>query len=199
MQLARIGTYRCFFEVLGPAAGRSLLDVGCGIGRFALAAHAFGWRVMGIDPSATALRVGAPHAPFPLRQETIADHLRANVAYDVVTAFEVVEHLDDPLPFVRDLRSALKPDGSLFVTVPNWDCPAVRSSTVPEHLPPWHVLFFGRRALAALLRAAGLRRVRMGWVFCAAPRRVDPLIRWWANRLLRPARVAPGLWACGVR
>src|SRR6185369_2907064 len=76
--------------------------------------------------------------------------------FDFVTNFQVLEHLDDPVPFVRALRAALKPDGTLMLTTPN------RLTTVSEN--PYHVReyvaeelrdlmapIFGRVELASVL------------------------------------------------
>jgi len=100
---ARIPTYRVFFDNTPLAQRRSLLDVGCGVGRFCHAAHAHGWDVTGIDPSSAAIEIGAPLAPFPLVCQSLADLARTGRRFDQITAFEVVEHVPAPLELVRQI------------------------------------------------------------------------------------------------
>lgn len=188
---ARIPTYRPFFEHL-QARGRSLLDVGCGVGRFCRAAASHGWAVSGIDVSARAIEIGAPTAPFPMRVAKVEELVSAGERYDVVTSFEVVEHLADPLAFLQNLRALLRERGEVFLTVPHWEHPEVQSSTRADWVPPVHLTFFTAAALAALVERAGLRVIAAGQIRMGSP--------WggrggWLGRIGRRAlgRPAPGL------
>lgn len=100
--------------------GRSVLDVGCGLGK-------------GTD----ILRSAAPHAdgqdldPQLSARGAITKPLSdfATQSYDVVVSIEVVEHVDDPPEFVRQLaRIARK---GFFITTPNW---TASRCTWPFHL-----------------------------------------------------------------
>jgi 2-polyprenyl-3-methyl-5-hydroxy-6-metoxy-1,4-benzoquinol methylase len=107
--------------------------------------------------------------------------------YDLVTAIEVIEHLENPIGFLRSVGRLLKPDGLAVVTTPNVDSVAARLRFVftgtirqleaagePTHITPifWDLL---RRQWIPL---AGLQ-LRGHWVFPVnGYSRMRPLNRW---------------------
>lgn len=95
-----------------------ILDLGCGTGRNVALLTAFG-RALGADPSPEALRiarglglsgrlVGASAERLPFRDG----------AFDLVTALDVLEHLEDDLLGMAEIRRVLRPDGFLLAAVP---------------------------------------------------------------------------------
>lgn len=191
-------TYRSFFEQVRRFPGARLLDAGCGVGRFGHAAYARGWDVTGIDVSALAIATGREFAPFPLRTGTIEELIEQGEQFDVVTAFEVLEHLTSPLQFLLGATRLLRPGGQVFCTVPNWGSTLVQNSTRPDWLPPIHLLFFTKPALHRAGELSGLASVTTG-VISTDPMPVGILsrARWLARRLLHPGREPLGLWLHG--
>lgn len=193
-------TYWPFFREVPQQRGAALLDVGCGVGKFALAAHARGWKVTGIDVSEDALTVARRHAGVTLRKALLADLVREGARFQALTAFEVVEHVERPISFLREARDLLSDGGHLFCTVPNWDCEEVRRATRPDWLPPVHVNFFSRSALLAAGAAAGFSSVNVGYIDTDPPlpgtlRRA----KWALKRVLRRPRPQLGLWLHATR
>ena len=200
---ARYPTYRPFFDQVQRHGGGRLLDVGCGVGIFCRAAHAAGWEVRGIDVATAAVEQGRRSAPFPLECATAAALGERGESFDVVTAFEVLEHLAQPLELLRDLLALVVPGGSFFCTVPNRDSRVVREATRLDWLPPVHLLFFTDTALRRLLERAGFTVVGSGVIDIDAP---PPLLRpgrlKYELRRLRRRRLdadPAGLWARGLR
>jgi SAM-dependent methyltransferase len=74
----------------------------------------------------------------------------------VVCAFQVVEHATDPLAFVRQLVSALRPGGRLLVGVPAWPTPMTAIPNLVINGPPHHLTLWNRRALETLAAQLGL-------------------------------------------
>jgi SAM-dependent methyltransferase len=193
-------TYRAFFDQVPRAPGARLLDIGCGVGRFGHAAHALGWDVTGIDVSPLAITIGQRFARFPLRVATMEQLIANGDQFDIVTAFEVLEHLSDPLQFLTKAQRLLRPGGQAFFTVPNWNCRTVQSSTRPDWLPPIHLLFFTVSALQRAGELSGLRQVRTGVIWSdPLPHRMLPRVRWLARRVLRRSSEPLGLWLLGRR
>jgi len=194
----RIPTYRAFFDNISPSSTRALLDLGCGVGRFCHAAHAAGWDVTGIDVSHSAISIAKQYAPFRLVCGSMEDAIKEHSTYDVVTAFEVLEHIAAPLDFVKQVRLLLSEPGRIFFTVPNWDCRLVQTATAYDAIPPFHINFFTQDACQALLEAAGYRSIRTGTINVdRMPRNLRSLPKWMMRRLLgRPQNL--GLWACGL-
>jgi 2-polyprenyl-3-methyl-5-hydroxy-6-metoxy-1,4-benzoquinol methylase len=198
-QIERMPTYRGFVRQVRQERGRSLLDVGCGVGRFCRAAHARGWRVTGLDVSERAVALGARAAQFPLRAGRLEDVAARGERFDVVTGFEVLEHLADPHAFLVTARELLCEGGEVFFTVPNWRCARVQGATRRDWLPPVHLSFFTDHALVALLERAGYTAVRAGEVH-TGPSLRQPLR--WARTRLRHALDGTrglGLWVHGRR
>lgn len=197
-QLAEHPTYRAFFTQVERLPGVELLDVGCGVGRFGHGAHVRGWDVTGIDVSPLAIETGRALAPFPMRVSTIEELVEQGQRFDVVTAFEVLEHLPSPLEFLSSAQRVLRPGGQVFCTVPNWSCTAVQAGTRPDWLPPIHLQFFTQSALRQTGELSGLARVTTGVIWIdPVPTGIVPRARWLARRLLRRPREPLGLWLHG--
>ncbi|MCM8811725.1 MAG: class I SAM-dependent methyltransferase [Candidatus Omnitrophica bacterium] len=157
--------HRQFLKDL-PAAGGRLLDVGCGTGEFLAAARQAGYLVSGFDFDAEAVKTARQRTGIneittgDLAQFSGKERTRR---FDVVTAFEVLEHSPEPDRFLASLTELIAPNGYLAISVPDrerrprirydWDFP-------PNHLTRW-----SRGSLAHIIQRNGLRIVRMesGW------------------------------------
>jgi len=137
-----------------PPAGQTLLDVGCGPGTFLAAAAGLGYQVLGIDWNPAALEQA--RALYRLQPDQLfCGTLEAWTAacsdrpVDVVTAFEVLEHLEDPAAFLRTVHGVLAPRGFVALSVPNRERLILRrerSDLPPHHLTRWNAAVL-RRAL----------------------------------------------------
>lgn len=96
---------------------RSLLDIGCGHGRFSHYMSTLGWDVVGVEPSKDA----ASHArSLGLKIYTsIQECFQNTPPFDAVTLLNVLEHVVDPIDLLRRIRGRLKAYGILVVRVPN--------------------------------------------------------------------------------
>jgi SAM-dependent methyltransferase len=171
---------RCFLHG-HPRPGGLLLDVGCGTGQFVEAARKAGYRARGLDLSAAQLEVARRRFPdVEVHAGRLRDYAHGMPpgSFDVVTAFQVLEHVADPLDFLADARRLLRPAGYLAIGVPTWR--TWRAFRDPEDAPPNHLTRWSRRSLERALGDAGfsvvtlrehrsaynflLRRVRLGLV-----------------------------------
>jgi SAM-dependent methyltransferase len=78
-------------------------------------------------------------------------------AVDVVTAIEVIEHVPDPVSFLRRMRALLRPGGLLFLTTGNAAAHRGALADWSYVIPEIHVSFFEPRTLARALEEAGFR------------------------------------------
>jgi SAM-dependent methyltransferase len=104
------------------AAGRSVLDAGCGTGYGArLLAEAGAAEVIGVDLAAGVLETMAPSMPDAVT--LVAGDLRAldypDDRFDLIVCFEVIEHFMDPLTVLDELARVLTPAGVLLISSPN--------------------------------------------------------------------------------
>jgi SAM-dependent methyltransferase len=113
-----------------------------------------GWQVAGLEVSKAAADTAARLTGAPISVGTL-DTFRPSAAYDSVTAWEVLEHIPDPHDFISRAKELLVPRGMLALSVPNWNSPWMKSSTNPQHWPPFHLNYWNRRSLYYLLQQAG--------------------------------------------
>ena len=160
---ARNLAYQRFLERFPPAGARRLLDVGCGLGYFVAAARDAGWQAFGCDTSASwVARARELAGGDRIALEEVHPGLFGG-GFDLVTAWDVLEHIHDPVPFLRTIAGLLAARGRVFIRTPNlaWILPTYRARRhllrEPVGLGPLnHVVYFTADTLGAALRAAGL-------------------------------------------
>ena len=177
---------QAFEAALGRSAGRDVLNVGAGPFFELSRVDARGRRVTVCDIDERAVELakklhgtrlaGAdtiePGAPLPY----------ADGSFDLVVAMEVVEHLTEPLPWLRELVRVARPGGELLLTTPNYASTSLVAleSTALELVARRHGFTrkdihptkFDARSLSALLSEAGATRIDVGmcsfgWVLVA--------------------------------
>lgn len=141
-------------EVLQPRRGR-IFDVGAAYGGFLDVVRHLGWDVSGIDISVSAGRVAEARG-VTIR---VGDFLEANIAdtFDVVTAWEVLEHVSDPAGFATKVANLLAPGGIAIFYVPDaGEYLSMRdSSWAGFQTSLEHAMYFGKESLGKILERAG--------------------------------------------
>lgn len=145
---------------LSPSGTRlKLLDIGCGMGAFIRTAADMGIESWGVDVSSYAVERGKNEHPYPV--ELIERLPELPTDFDVVTAWHVLEHTDNPEIFIGDALRHLRPGGLLVVEVPNWSAFTARLWKAQwRNVRIEHPLYFTKDALIAFLRRAGVDIVR---------------------------------------
>jgi len=141
-------------------SGRDLLDVGCYAGFFLELARERGFRVSGVEPS----RWAALHAAQQLGLDVFNGPLEVfdtERRYDLVTLWDVIEHLADPLGALRRVKSLLRPAGLVAFTTHNIDSLLARllRSRYPFFMQ-MHAIHLDDRTLPLLVERAGFTIVR---------------------------------------
>ena len=152
-------THRAFLADR-PAAGGRLLDVGTGTGNFLVAARAAGYRAVGTDFDLDAVKTATEQfglSVYPLDLAGVTARF-GKESFDVITLFEVLEHLEAPRTFLDEVGALLAPGGYLAITVPYRGCPAFLK---PHDLPPRHLTRWNETAMENLLTAAGFSMIRL--------------------------------------
>ena len=161
--------------------GRTLLDVGCGYGFFLSQAKARGWEIHGLELSTEAVayckaqgltgiwQIGWKETfdLLSVEQEGIkpAESYRTvRKRFDVISALWLIEHLPDPLEFLRWCRWHLYSGGALLIVCPNeWTRAQTEANAVVVEENWWidknHINYFNMATLANLLGRAGFQAV----------------------------------------
>lgn len=126
---------------LDGKAGK-VLDIGCGVGNFLAHAQSKGWECYGIDFDRDAIEAGK--RTFGLENlyvadlKEFADSHKGNT-FDLITAFDVFEHIDNHREFMTLIRSLLSENGSLAMSMPYRKRAAwlALGDVPPRHLTRW--------------------------------------------------------------
>jgi 2-polyprenyl-3-methyl-5-hydroxy-6-metoxy-1,4-benzoquinol methylase len=131
-----------------------LLDVGCGIGGFLNAAGKAGWAAFGVDVSSSALI--AQGKGLNVRQSDLLTAGFEEGTFDVITLFDVVEHIPSAFSLFTEINRILRPGGCLYILTPNIEGAAAKLlGRKWEAIEPQdHAVLFRKRDLDALLRRA---------------------------------------------
>ena len=156
-------TRRCYGELLDSferyRRTNRLLDFGCGAGYFLQEAREHGWEVFGNDLSAHAIALARAKQLDVVHGPITADTFEPG-SFDVITAFEVFEHLRDPHSEAGLLARLLRPGGLLYSTTPNFNALSrrvLRSRwSVIEY--PEHLVYCTPRTHGTWLARAGFNR-----------------------------------------
>jgi 2-polyprenyl-3-methyl-5-hydroxy-6-metoxy-1,4-benzoquinol methylase len=100
---------------------KTAIDLGTGHGAMAERLRLMGCDVRGADQNPKDFQAQLPHVEINFDQPDFAAILGVS-SFDIVTAIEVIEHVESPIGFLRNIRRLLSPTGVAVVTTPNVDC-----------------------------------------------------------------------------
>lgn len=150
--------HEIFFEESLPV--KKILDIGCGRGDFIKVAENKGYLVAGIDFDETNIEIARRN--FGLKNvyaTTIEEFLSENPKkrFDIITFFEVLEHLPDPRSFIKNVKKLLAQEGYIVVSVPN----RKRFTNTIAYLdkPPYHLTRWSETALRNFIVQTGFNPI----------------------------------------
>jgi 2-polyprenyl-3-methyl-5-hydroxy-6-metoxy-1,4-benzoquinol methylase len=143
------------------ASGRPrLLDVGCGLGYFLDVAHDVGFAVTGVEFNPGAIRTMKEKYAFQVYEGSLDNIPISDGKFDVITMFDVIEHLHDPFGDVQKMYDRLEPGGG--VAIATMDSESLPSRLLGTRLEDFrrireHLYFFSRESLTKILERAGFQ------------------------------------------
>ena len=150
-----------FFDV-ATLRGGTVVDVGAGAGSFLDLLKGFAGTTVAIEPAAfyhQALKEKSHHV-FSYGSEALTTYREKA---DLVTCFSVIEHIDDPNSFMKELAALCKPGATLLLSTPNsedWLIEYLPLSYRPFFYRIVHRWYFNATSLTGLAEAAGFKNVR---------------------------------------
>jgi 2-polyprenyl-3-methyl-5-hydroxy-6-metoxy-1,4-benzoquinol methylase len=154
-----------FVETQSMGKGK-LLDVGCATGNFLKIAQENGWQVLGIEPVEKAAQIAREYYQLEVINGTLDTAVLKPATFDVITMWDVLEHLPSPKQALIRSRELLKPGGILVFSIPNL-------SSFDRYLfgkywigwdAPRHFNLFTEQALNQLLEITGLEVIAKGCI-----------------------------------
>jgi SAM-dependent methyltransferase len=140
-------------DATGVRGGKAL-DVGSGYGFFREALAQAGFEHQGVEISAHARRVAREIYGFETHSEL--DGLPSGT-FDLVTLWDVLEHVPDPVALLARCRDVLRPGGVVALKTPNLDCPEAEVFGPHYHsLRREHLFYFTPRSVRDVAERAGL-------------------------------------------
>lgn len=136
-----------------------ILDIGCGTGDFLVSCQKNGWDISGIEPNRNAKTIAEKKLDTTLRLDISEVE---NQTFDVITMWHVLEHVPNLTEYITQLKSLLKPNGTLLIAVPNYKSFDAKhygkfwaAYDVPRHL--WH---FSKKSIRLLFEKEKMKVVK---------------------------------------
>lgn len=176
-----------------------IFDIGCFDGKFLVTARLCGWGVAGVDVSAPAVEYCNDVLGLPVFNGDVYDALRYFGTQDVITLFDVFEHLRDPVKSLREIYNYLRPGGAIYLETPNNNSftALIFKKNWCVYFP-WHFFYFNPKNLKDLFENIGFRvefmqttgfvPFRRGYVYEGLERCGNLRKESWRGRVIRKFR-----------
>ncbi len=130
-----------------------ILDVGCGIGYFLETAKDMGWKTYGTEFTHEAIDICISKG-IKMFQGKLSKDLLGDMKFDIITSFEVIEHINNPQEEISHIRHYLRDGGLLYLTTPNFNSISRRilKSRWNVIAYPEHLSYYTPQTLHYLLR-----------------------------------------------
>ena len=178
-----------------PPEETRLLDIGCNLGTFLQLAKEQGYLITGVEPDANAVEAGL-RSGLDIRCGYLHEINLGDARYDIVTLFEVVEHLEDPTGLLKECHRILKPGGFLCMTTGN-----ARSWTVKFLKGRWdyfdlkfgHISFFNPSSIRTIARNTRFDTIRVQTKsVCLRERNISTPVRYRIAKIAAEILNVPG-------
>jgi len=134
-------------------AGEKILDVGCGWGSFSkYVKHA---QFTGLEYNQKAIAIGKQNGIKILNELSGQHALTHKEEYDVVTSFQVLEHVADVSGFLKECYTCVKPGGLLIISVPSEDSFISDLPNLVMNMPPHHISRWTDKAMYKIAEQLG--------------------------------------------
>ena len=154
------------YEIASTMIGSmdKVLEIGCARGSFLERIQQTGTECVGLELNESAVGIGRRKGVNILDQ-SIQDHAKQNPEkYDLVCSFQVVEHIASVKEFIQASVDALRPGGTLIISVPNNDSLMFKfNHDIVTNMPPHHMGLWNMNSLICIQKIFGieLRRIEL--------------------------------------
>jgi 2-polyprenyl-3-methyl-5-hydroxy-6-metoxy-1,4-benzoquinol methylase len=145
--------------IIGQTVKRGkILDLGAGIGAFLHTMKQKGWEITGVEPDEGARQQAKNLFNIELKETDTLTQLPGN-SFDAITLWHVMEHVHQLHSYVEQLKRLLKPDGKIFIAVPNYKSldSSIYKSYWAAYDVPRHLYHFIPKTMDILMEKHGLK------------------------------------------
>lgn len=164
----RIRTFGKFFRSwlkqtkIKPSTQKKVLDIGCAAGAFPKAAYDLGFSVVGVEPSKYLCELGQREYGLDLRQGVLHEQNFLDEEFNIVSMFDVIEHLDQPGIVLEGIKRILDQDGHLIVNYPEYDSwPRKLMGKKWPFFLSVHLYYFTPKSILRIFEKHGFTVIRM--------------------------------------
>lgn len=139
-----------------------LLDVGCACGHFLNVALKNGYDSYGVEFSKNAIDAADCNVQKRIINGSVNDLSKYDLGqFDIVTAFDIIEHVDDPYKFVGDIRRIMKDKSGLIISTPDTGhfLRYVMGRGWPMLQPLQHTVLFSKKSMRFFLKKLGFQDI----------------------------------------
>ncbi|OGE77638.1 hypothetical protein A3J19_04985 [Candidatus Daviesbacteria bacterium RIFCSPLOWO2_02_FULL_41_8] len=140
----------------------NFLDIGCGNGFMLEEAQKIGFKkVYGIEPSWNAISKAGKSVKSNIKHDILRPGIFNKNSFDVITVFQVFDHIPDPNHFLKICLTLLRPKGVLVLM--NHDVESIFARVLGEKSPIIdieHTYFYSQKTIAKILRKNGYRLLK---------------------------------------
>ena len=158
----RFGTERVKLleRYVGQLGSKILLDVGCGMGDFLAAAKVGFLECIGSEFSDHQRALAQKNTEMVIYKESLSEFPRKNI--DIITAFDVIEHVPNPTEFMKDAAKLLSAESYLMLYTPNFDSFSIKVIREKSSLiSPAHIQLFNHKSLRIMGKLSGFEIIHV--------------------------------------
>lgn len=148
------------------SSSHNLLDIGSGYGFFLQEMHKRGYNITGIEISKEKRKISSRVSNVKVLDVNLIDDNKELPTFDCITLFHVLEHISDPIHFLKVIKKHLGSDGKLIIEVPNiddmllWECEEYRNF----YWQRAHLFYFNAKTLKEVVKESNFLTVDISYV-----------------------------------
>ena len=161
------------------APGSSVLDIGCGAGSFLRRLAEYGYPSSGLELDAKMAAKSSLLSGIPV-YNAIAQVIASGARFDLITGFDVFEHIYDPVAYLHQIKSMSQPQGALMIETFRTDSPQFQSAGLlhEDVKPIEHPYMYRQSHITGILERAGMRVERISYPLGPEHARTRIVARW---------------------